>query len=200
MSESTTRILFESLAKLYKQSHLLLLEADRLMGEQLWESTTSKGPDEFSYSLNVPHRWYARWVARYYLPTTSAAEEEAVERIPFISIHFGSDVRTGIETEIDDPLVCAGQLVYKKPMAPKKAKQSYGHWMCKYWFIGKPHENLEGWRRTSQSRWWNENLGYVDSFVVPLYDITSSERLKKLVIDPLLEAIGGDDLGNQVES
>ncbi|GAI22555.1 unnamed protein product, partial [marine sediment metagenome] len=33
---SPTKALFESLAKLYKQGQLLLMDSDRLMGEQSW--------------------------------------------------------------------------------------------------------------------------------------------------------------------
>ncbi|GAI00053.1 unnamed protein product, partial [marine sediment metagenome] len=34
---SSTKVLFDSLTKLYKQGQLLLMEADRLMGERGWE-------------------------------------------------------------------------------------------------------------------------------------------------------------------
>jgi len=54
-----------------------------------------------------------------------------------------------------------------------------------HWFIGKPHDTLEGWRKTGQSQWY-ENLEGSETFTVPLYQITSSEKLKELVIDPLL--------------
>jgi hypothetical protein len=57
--------------------------------------------------------------------------------------------------------------------------------MCKYWFVGKPHDTLKGWRKTGQSQWY-ENLKGSETFTVPLYQITSSEKLKELVIDPLL--------------
>jgi hypothetical protein len=44
---------------------------------------------------------------------------------------------------------------------------------------------LEGWRKTGQSQWY-ENLKGSETLAVPLYQITSSEKLKELVIDPLL--------------
>ena len=57
--------------------------------------------------------------------------------------------------------------------------------MCKYWFVGRPHDTLKDWRKTGQSQWY-ENLKGSETFTVPLYQITSSEKLKRLVIDPLL--------------
>ena len=70
-------------------------------------------------------------------------------------------------------------------MTLSEANQTYDYWMCKYWFIGEPHDTLEGWRKTGQSRWY-ENLKGSETFSVPLYNITSSEKLKQLVIGPLL--------------
>jgi hypothetical protein len=75
--------------------------------------------------------------------------------------------------------------MYEKPMTVKEAANNYDYWMCKYWFIGKPHNTLKGWRATGQSR-WSPNMKGSESFIVPLYDVTSSEKLKKLVVDPLL--------------
>jgi len=103
----------------------------------------------------------------------------------FVSIHFASDVGTSMETNVDDPLVCAGRLMYHKPMTDEEAGGAYDYWMCKYWFVGKPHDIVEGWRKTGQSQWY-DNLKGCDTFAVPLYDITSGEKLKELVIEPLL--------------
>ena len=64
----------------------------------------------------------------------------------------------------------------------------YDYYMCKYWFLGEPHPELEGWRRTAGSK-FSENLEGSETFVVPLYDVTSSEKLKELVIDPLLRVV-----------
>lgn len=183
--KNPTKALFNSLAKLYKQGQLLLLDADQLIGEEGWAPMHNTATAELSNSLNSPQRWFARWAMRFYMPATTEGRELLINRIPFVSIHFASDVNTGLETSVDKPLVCAGRLIYEKPMTLQEANQTYDYWMCKYWFIGKPHDTLEGWRKTGQSRWY-ENLKGSESFVVPLYDITSSEKLKELVIDRLL--------------
>ena len=184
-SRSNTKALFDSLAKLYKQGQLLLMDSDRLIGERGWIPMHNNAIAELSYSMNAPQRWFARWAMRFYIPTMTEAKEQLIDRILFVSIHFASDIGTGMETSVDDPLVCAGRLLYEKPMTEKEASQTYGYWMCKYWFIGKPHDTLEGWRKTGQSQWY-ENLKGCETFVVPLYQITSSEQLRALVIDPLL--------------
>lgn len=181
-SESPTRTLFESLVKLYKQGQLLLMDADRLMGEHGWEPTNTMAPYEFSYSLNSPEKWYARYVARYYVPTVSDENNESIDRILFVGINFASDH----DTEVKDPMVTAGRLIYHDKMNQKTAKKSYHNWMCKYWFLGgQEHETLKGWRKGGQSRWF-QNLAGNETFAVPLYDISSSDKLKELVIDPLL--------------
>jgi len=182
---SPTKALFEALVKLYKQGQLLLMDSDRLMGERGWTPRHNNAIAELSYSMNAPQRWFARWAMRFYTPAIIEATEQLVDRMLFVSIHFASDLGTGMETNVDDPIVCAGRLIYEKPMTEKEAGQTYGYWMCKYWFVGKPHDTLKGWRKTGQSQWY-ENLKGSEMFTVPLYQITSSEKLKELVIDPLL--------------
>jgi hypothetical protein len=182
---SPTRGLFESLAKLYKQGQLLLMDSDRLMGERGWIPRHSNAIAELSYSMNAPQRWFTRWAMRFYTPAVTDVQEQLIDRILFVSIHFASDVGSSMETSVDDPLVCAGRLIYEKPMNDKEADQTYDYWMCKYWFTGKPQDTLEGWRKTGQSQWY-ENLKGSETFAVPLYQVTSSEKLKELVIDPLL--------------
>ncbi len=182
---SPTKALFESLAKLYKQGQLLLMDSDRLMGERGWTPRHNNAIAELSYSMNAPQRWFARWAMRFYTPAVTEATEQLVDRMLFVSIHFASDLGTGMETNVDDPIVCAGRLIYEKPMTEKEAGQTFDYWMCKYWFVGKPHETLKDWRKTGQSRWY-ENLKGSETFTVPLYQIVSSEKLKDLVITPLL--------------
>lgn len=184
-SRGLTRALFESLTKLYKQGQLLLMDADRLMGERGWTPRHNNAIAELSYSMNAPQRWFARWAMRFYTPAVTEATEQLIDRMLFVSIHFASDVGTGMETSIDDPLVCAGRLLYDKPMTEKEAGQAYDYWMCKYWFFGKPHDTRKGWRKTGQSQWY-ENLKGSETFSVPLYQIISSEKLNELVIVPLL--------------
>jgi len=179
--KTTTEALFDSLAKLYKQGQLLLMDSDRLMGERGWEPMHTTAPAGLSNSLNSPERWYARWAARFYMPTVSEGKDIAIEWLLFVSIHFASDH----DTNVDEPVVSAGRLLYKEPMNVRTADQSYDYWMCKAWFYGKSHRTLEGWHQTGQPRRY-ENLKGSETFIVPLYSITSSEELKKLVIDPLL--------------
>ena len=182
---SPTKALFEALVKLYKQGQLLLMDSDRLMGERGWTPRHNNAIAELSYSMNAPQRWFARWAMRFYTPAATEATEQLVDRMLFVSIHFASDLGTGMETNVDDPIVCAGRLIYEKPMTEKEAGQTFDYWMCKYWFVGKPHDTLKGWRKTGQSRWY-ENLKGSETFTVPLYQIISSEKLKDLVITPLL--------------
>lgn len=184
-AKGTTRELFDNLQKLYRQGQLLLMDADKFMGEEGWVPMHTYGIAELSYSINSPHKWFARWAMRFYMPSGIEEEEARVDRILFISIHFASDIKTGLQTEVNDPLVCAGRLIYDTPMTPKEATKNYGYWMCKYWFIAEPRDTLKGWRKTGQSQWF-ENLKGSETFAVPLYEITSSEKLKELVIDPLL--------------
>lgn len=181
-----TKILFENLTRLYKQSQLLLMDADRLLGERGWQPTRTTAPSGFSYSLNAPERWYARWAVRFYVPAIQQSSEPTIDQILFVSIHFASDVEAGLPTEVDQPLISAGRLKYKKPMTAKIAEKHYDYYMCKYWFFGKPHPELEGWRQTVGSK-FSENLEGSETFFVPLYDVSSSEQLKELVIDPLLK-------------
>ncbi len=176
-----TKILFESLVKLYKQGQLLLLDADRIMGEKGWTPITTTILSGLSYALGYPERWYLRWATRFYLPTIPEGEKVSITHIPFISIHFTSDH----DTKVDEPLVSAGWLLYSKHMDLKEAQSSWDYWMCKYWFYGKPDEALEGWHKTGQSQ-KKDNLKGTETFIVPLYDITSGEKLEALVTNPLL--------------
>jgi len=82
-----------------------------------------------------------------------------------------------------EPLGSAGWLLYHKSMDLKEAQRSWDYWMCKYWFYGKPNDTLEGLHQTGQSQ-HKENLKGTQTFAVPLYDITSSEKLEELVITP----------------
>ena len=184
-AQTPTKSLFESLAKLYKQGQLLLLDSDRIMGERGWIPMHNNAVAELSNSLNSPQRWFARWIMRFYYPALMDTNEELINRILFVSIHFTSDVGSSMGTTVDEPLVCAGRLIYEKPMTENDASNSFDYWMCKYWFIGEPHDSLDGWRKTGQSR-WHENLTGSESFTVPLYHIISSEKLNDLVIKPLL--------------
>lgn len=181
-----TRILFDNLTRLYKQSQLLLIDADRLLGERGWEPTNTTAPSGFSYSLNAPERWYARWAVRFYVPATQESDDPSIDQVLFVSIHFASDQKSDLPTDIDQPIVSAGRLKYKKAMTAKTASKNYDYYMCKYWFLGQPHPELRGWRQTVGSK-FSENLEGSETFVVPLYDVTSSEKLKQLVIDPLLK-------------
>jgi hypothetical protein len=138
---SPTKAMFESLARLYKQDQLLRMDADRLMGERGWEPTQTAATKGLSNSLNMPERWHARWAARFYVPTVTEEDEPAINRILFVSIHFASDH----DTEVDDPIVTAGRLLYDEPMRPETASKSYAYWMCKYWFKYPPLEKTEGW-------------------------------------------------------
>lgn len=176
-----TQVLFEALVKLYRQGQLLLLDADRIMGENGWTPTTSTILSGLSYAIGHPERWYLRWATRFYLPEVNEGEKVEILRIPFISIHFTSDH----DTTVDEPLVSAGWLLYTKAMEIKEAQRSYDYWMCKYWFFGESHDSLDNWRKTGQSQ-MKANLKGTETFVVPLFDIASSEKLEELVIKPLL--------------
>ena len=85
-----TKALFESLAKLYKQGQLLLMDSDRLMGDRGWTPRHSNAIAELSYSMNAPQRWFARWAMRFYTPAAIEAKEQLVDRMLFVSIHFAS--------------------------------------------------------------------------------------------------------------
>lgn len=181
--ENPTKTMFDCLAKLYKQGQLLLMDADCLMGERGWEPMGTSATAAFSNSLSSPERWYARWAARFYMPVMPEEEGSAIDQLLFVSIHFTSDH----DTDVDVPVVSAGRLIYGEPMTVGMARKSYYFWMCKYWFYGGDHKTLRGWHQTGQSRYF-ENLKGSETFVIPLYDITSSENLRELVIDPLLPA------------
>ena len=181
--DSPTKSLFDALLSLYKQGQLLLMDADRLMSERRWEPMHNTAPAEFSSLLSFPQRWYARYATRFYMPTTPEAGQATIDRLHFVSIVFASEGNT----TVDEPVVSAGRLLYHKPMDAATASKSYFYWMCKYWFMGErqSHETLDGWHQGGQSRHF-ENLMGNETFIVPLYDITSSEKLEKLVIEPLL--------------
>lgn len=176
-----TKAMFDSLARLYKQGQLLLLDADRIMGDNGWETKTTTVFEGLSYSLSSPDKWYVRWAGRFYFPVKSEEKEPVVQRIPFISVHFAADH----DTKLDEPLASAGWLLYSKTMELKEAQKSYNYWMCKYWFWSERHDKLENWRKSGPSR-WQKNLKGTETFAIPLYDIKSSEKLEKLVVDRLL--------------
>ncbi len=176
-----TKAMFDSLARLYKQGQLLLLDAGRIMGNNGWETKTATVFEGLSYSLSSPDKWYIRWAGRFYFPVKSEEKEPLVQRIPFISVHFAADH----DTKLDEPLASAGWLLYSKPVELKEAQKSYNYWMCKYWFWGERHDKLEDWRKSGPSK-WQKNLKGTETSAIPLYDITSSEKLEKLVVDRLL--------------
>jgi hypothetical protein len=57
--------------------------------------------------------------------------------------------------------------------------------MCKSYFYGERHETLDGWQCWDEPG-YSKDLKRIETFKVPLYTITSAEKLKELVIDPLL--------------
>lgn len=181
---NATKNMFDCLVKLYKQGQLLLMDADRLMGEKGWEPMHTTAPADLSKSLNSSHRWYARWAARFYIRAVLGDKENMTDQLLFLSIHFAS----AEDTAVDEPIISAGRLLYDKPMSKEVANDSYDCWMCKYWFWGKPHEILEGWHQTGPSK-VVKNLKGTQTFIRPLYDITSSEKLEELVIKPLLSSV-----------
>ena len=179
--ENPTSTLFACLNALYKQGQLLLMDADRLMGERGWKPTHNMAPALLSYSLNMPERWYARWIQRFYILAASDNEKADIDRILFVSIHFTSD---GNYT-VDEPVVAVGRIFYEQPMTEKSIQKHYDYYMCKYWHWGQPHDTLERWRQTTGSK-YSKNLKGSETFAVPLYDIVSSVELERLVIDRLL--------------
>jgi len=160
---SPTKVLFDSLARLYKQGQLLLLDGDRLMGEREWVPMHTTAPGEFSNSLNSPQRWYARWAVRFYGPAILEQEQGMTDRLLFISIHFASDHDT---PDVDEPVVSAGRLQYDKAMNEKTADASYEYWMCKSYFWGEPHKTLEGWQCLDKPR-FAKNLKRIESIRSP---------------------------------
>ncbi len=176
-----TKILFESLVQLYKQSQLLLLDADRLMAKNGWEPNNSAIFSGLSYSLSNPERWYMRWASRFYLPTIPEGDKELIEHIAFVSIHLTSDH----DTKVEKPLVSAGWLLYEKPMDIKEATNSWDYWMCKYWFYDKSARGPSEWHKTGKSA-KVKNLRGTETFAVPLFDVISSDKLNELVINPLM--------------
>ena len=181
--DSPLKTLFDCLNKLYKQGQLFLMDADRLMGERGWEQMHNMAPAQLSNALNMPERWYARWIQRFYMPATPDKEEPFIDKILFVSIHFIADN----DTNVDEPVVIAGRIFYEQPMNEKTAQKNYSYYMCKYWHWGQPHDILEDWRKTTGSK-YSKNLKGSETFAVPLYDVTSSEMLEELVINRLLPA------------
>jgi hypothetical protein len=181
-NNSYTKAMFESLTRLYKQGQLLLLDADRIMGERGWETKTTTVFEGLSYSLSSPDKWYIRWAGRFYYPVKEEEKEPVIQRIPFISIHFAADH----DTELDEPLASAGWLLYSKTMDLKEAQKNCSYWMCKYWFWGEPKTEINGWRKTGQSS-SQKYLQGTESFALPLYNIKSGEILERLVVNRLLE-------------
>ena len=182
ISGSTTKSMFDCLVRLYKQGGMLLMDSDRLMGERGWEPTRPSETMRLSSSLHSPERWYARWVARFYVPTEVESDEASVDRILFVSIHFASDR----DTDVDEPVVAAGRLTYSEPMSADTAKESYAYWMCKYWFKWPKLETMEGWHGWTGQGQFCANMNGAATFAVPLYDVNSSEKLEQLVITPLV--------------
>lgn len=184
-----TKAMFESLARLYKQGQLLLLDADRIMGERGWETKTTTIFEGLSYSLGSPDKWYIRWAGRFYYPVKSGEEEIRIDKIPFVSVHFAADH----DTQLDEPIASAGWLLYSKRMDIKEAQKNCSYWMCKYWFWGEPKNGFEGWRTTSGEKW--QNLTGTETFAVPLYEIKSSSILEDIVIKPLLDRYSPSEAG-----
>ena len=182
--DNPTKTLFECLNKLYKQGQLLLMDADRLMGERGWTPMHNMAPASLSYTLNLPERWYARWIQRFYMPATSEKEEPFIDKILFISIHFTSDGGTNV----DEPVIAAGRIFYEQKMNEKTAQKNYDYYMCKYWHMGESHDHLEGWRKTTGSK-YSKNLKGSETFAIPLYEIKSGNDLEKFVIEPLIPLI-----------
>ncbi|MDP3061941.1 MAG: hypothetical protein Q8O40_01825 [Chloroflexota bacterium] len=191
--DSPTKQLFDSLRRLYQQAQLLLLDSDRLMGGKGWEPMNSQAPAEFSYSVNTPHKWFARYAARFYLPQPATGEGAAIPSvrcIPFVSTHFASDD----DTEVDEPMVSAGYLLFIEKLTPEQARRSFGsgYWICKSGFWGKAILDQEGLRQWEHPAKWIQHSQCTRTFRVPLYNITSSEALKGLVIDRLVSAMPSD--------
>ncbi len=88
IQETSTKVMFDCLLKLYKQGQLLLLDADHLMGEIGWEPMHNTAAAHLSNSLNSPQRWYARWVMRFYRLIATEEDEQNIKHILFLSIQY----------------------------------------------------------------------------------------------------------------
>lgn len=192
VEESPTKKLFNCLRHLYRQGQQLLLDSDRLLGDRGWEPVSGTGPAEFSYSITAPDKWYARWAARFYLPQSTLeaeTDECSVETMLFVSIQFASDH----DTDVDEPLISAGYVLFSERLALDQARKAWGnsYWLCKSGLYGEPMPDGTGWREWDPSR-WIQLAQCVRAFTVPLYSITSSDALDKLVIDKLVSALPSD--------
>lgn len=189
ISESPTKKLFDCLRTLYRQAQQLLLDSDRLLGDRGWESVGPIGPAEYSYSIAVPSKWFARWATRFYLPQSTLEEdtdERSVLAMLFVSTQFTSDD----DTNVDEPVVSAGYVLFTETLTRNQAQKAWknSYWLCKSGLWGKPIVDNPTWRQ------WNpsdhiKSSQCVRAFAVPLYSITSSEALKELVIDKLISAL-----------
>lgn len=190
--QSPTKRLFDCLRTLYRQAQQLLLDSDRLLGDRGWEPVGATGPAEFSYSISAPDKWFARWAARFYLPQSTLeteADERSVVTMLFVSAHFTSDH----DTQVDEPVVSAGYVLFTERLTRDQARKAWGnsYWLCKSGLWGKPVLDAKGWRDWNPSKWIQLSQS-VRAFTVPLYSITSSEALKKLVIDKLVSTLPPD--------
>jgi hypothetical protein len=187
--ESPTRKLFDCLRSLYRQAQQLLLDSDRLLSDYGWEPVSATAPAEFSYSISVPDKWFARWAARFYLPQSTVeaeTDERCVAAMLFVSTHFTSDH----DTHIDEPMICAGYILFTKKLTKHQARKAWGnsYWLCKSGLWGKPMPDASNWREWNPSKWVQLSQS-IRAFTVPLYSITSSDTLKQLVIDRLIAAL-----------
>jgi hypothetical protein len=152
------------------------------MEEHGWEPAHTTAPQEFSYSMNLPERWFARWVVRFYLPTAIGKEHKTVDALRFVSIHFAADH----DSYVDEPLLIAGICDFQEPLPRDRALKSYGYWFCKSWFWGWGNKK----RKIGEWHEWDPSEDFavcksVRSFSWPLYEIKSSEQLEKLIFDRL---------------
>ena len=181
---------FESLRNLYRQSSDLLLDSDRLLGEKGWQPVNSNGPGEYSYSISVPDKWFARWASRFYYPA-SAEDETSIEALLFSSVHFASDEG---DTEVDEPLFAGGYLRFAPALTKREALGQWrnSYWVCKSWSYGEPFDREGQWVEWQVPSRYMAAMPVVRSVTLPLYSIDSPEALREKAIETLLQGLHQD--------
>ena len=203
MSETATNIVdgFHTLRVFCHQLAKMLRTADGMMEEAEWTSAGNRAVGSTSKVIGEPDEWLPSQFFRGY------ENEDYPDFVPFVSVILRDPVVDN-ETEIDEALISAGHLEFEDGKEVSSLDWAWAFlahaWMADEDGTRKDDGTLysvnpiedEGW---GEKDW--KGVARVNTFALPLDEITSAAALKEKVIQPLLEMLSqhGSQAGNSPE-
>jgi hypothetical protein len=187
MSETATNIVegFRTLRIFCHELAKMLRTADGMMEEADWTSAGNRAVGSTSKVIGEPDEWLPSQFFRGY------ENEDYPDFVPFVSVIL-HDPEVDNETEIDEALISAGYLEFEDGKEVGSLDWAWA-FIAHAWMGDEDDTRKDDGTRYSvnpeEVEWdkkaW-KGVARVNTFALPLDEITSAAALKEKVIQPLL--------------